>query len=235
MNVRDELLERIKKPAIAVLHATPRGEAAILRVYLKGEEHAEQAAFLDPATRSAPGWLEKWMANHRADEARHAAMLRARIRELTGNFAARGGLDPLSRWKLRGLERLARSYASRFRAGLLVPLFAIAWRMEAMGVRVFERHVAVLERRGKPTPTLPMLKRILRDERGHVAACQHALRRLVTAPEWNDLQSLVFKIDQLERAFGVLGAVLLLTLGVALWLAQPFASSTSPSPTPAGT
>jgi uncharacterized ferritin-like protein (DUF455 family) len=130
---------------------------------------------------------------------------------------------------------LARESAARFQAGILVPLLAIAWRMEAMGVKVFTRHVEVLERRGKQTPTLAMLRRILRDERGHVAACEHALRRLVTAPEWNDLQSLVFKIDRLERAFGVLGAVLLLTLGVALWLTQPFASSISHSPTPAGT
>jgi len=236
MNVRDTLLETVKRPAIVALSATPRGEAAILRVYLKGEEQAEQAAFLDPATDAAPIWLKKWMANHRADEMRHAAMLRERLVELTGRTElATGHLDPVSRWKLGRLERLARDHAGQFRAGILVPLLTIAWRMEAMGVRVFARHVDVLERRGKDTPTLALLRRILRDERGHVAACQHALRRLVSAPEWNDLQSLVLKIDRLERAFGVLGAVLLLSMGVVLWLAQPFASSTSHSPTHAGT
>ena len=114
--------------------------------------------------------------------------------------------------------------------------------MEQMGVKVFHRHVDVLRGRGKETPTLPLLEKILRDERGHVLACERALRRLVTAPEQNDLAMLVFRIDRIERAFGVLGAAVLFTVGVTLWLVQPFsrpvaapASSTSPSPTRAAT
>ncbi len=239
MNVRDRALEAIKRPALHALHATPRGEAAILRVYLEGEEHAERAVLLDPVTESAPPWLTRWLAKHRADEARHAELLRARIRVLTGSDAqATGKMDPISRWKMRRLARLAKESEPRFGAGLLVPLIAIAWRMEKMGVKVFHRHVDVLRARGKATLTLPMLEKILRDERGHVLACERALRRLVTAPEQNDLAMLVFRIDRIERAFGVLGALVLFTLGVSLWLVQPLsgrASSTSPSPTRAVT
>ena len=241
MNLRDATLEAIKRPALRALHATPRGEAAILRVYLAGEEQAERAVLLDPVTETAPPWLARWLAKHQADEARHADMLRARIGELVPSLtmSASGNLDPISRWKLRRLQRLARASAPRFAAGLLVPLLAIAWRMEQMGVKVFRRHVEVL--RGRDTPTLPLLEKISKDERGHVAACEWALARLVTAPEQNDLAMLVFRIDRIERAFGVLGAVVLLTLGVSLWLTTPPsrrpapASSTSPSPTRAAT
>ncbi len=239
MNVRDVVLEAIKRPALRALHATPRGEAAILRVYLEGEEHAERAVLMDPVTETSPPWLARWLVKHRADEARHAGMLRARIRTLTGRAqVATGGMDPISRWKMRRLARLAENCAPRFAAGLLVPILAIAWRMEQMGVKVFRRHVDVLRARGTPTPTLHLLEKILKDERGHVAACERALGRLVTAPEQNDLAMLVFRIDRIERAFGVLGAAVLFTLGVTLWLVQPLsarASSTSPSPTRAVT
>lgn len=214
-----------------------------MRVYLEGEEHAERAVLLDPVTETAPDWLKRWLGKHRADESRHAGMLRARIVELTGEPAlASGRMDPVSRWKMRRLARLARASAPKFEKGLLVPLLAIAWRMEQMGVKVFRRHVEVLAARGdgKHAVTRAMLEKILRDERGHVAACERALRRLVTAPEWNDLTMLVFRIDRIERAFGVLGAWVLLFMGVTLWLVKPLsptkiASSTSPSPTHAVT
>jgi len=234
MNARDLALELVKRPALRVLHASPRGEAAILRVYLEGEEHAEQAILLSPATAAAPEWLARWLVKHRADEARHAAMLRARITELTSRPAlATGRMDPVSRWKMRRLGRIARDAAPRFRHGLLVPVLATAWRMERMGVRVFERHAEVLK--GKESSTLKLLQRILRDEKKHVAACEWALARLVSSHEWNDLQRLVAQIDRVERAFGVLGAVVLFTLGVTLWLSQPLASSTSRSQTHAAT
>jgi hypothetical protein len=230
MELRDAVLERVKRPALRVLHASPAGEAAILRVYLEGEEHAERAVLLDTERLAAPDWLARWLVKHRADEARHAEMLKARIAELTGKPAmATGKMDPVSRWKMRRLEAIARRAAPRFRHGLLVPLLATAWRMERMGVRVFARHVEVLE--GKETPTLPMLRKILRDEKKHVAACEWALARLVSSQEWNDLQRLVLQIDRVERAFGVLGAVILFTMGALLWLG----SSTSRSLTPAAT
>src|SRR6185436_13376202 len=148
--LRNAALEAIKRPAIRALHGSRRGEATILRVYLEGEEHAEQAVLLDPITETAPEWLRRWMKNHRADEARHASMLRARIVALTGKpDVVTGRMDPVSRWKLRRIERLARASAHRFENGLLVPLLAVAWRMEAMGVRVFKRHVEVLEARAR--------------------------------------------------------------------------------------
>src|SRR5690348_6263402 len=118
---RDLCLESIKRPAIRALHTTRRGEAALLRIYLMGEEHAEEAVLVDAIAEDAPPWLSRWLEKQRADEARHAGMFRQRLRALTGSEPrAAQKIDPVSRWKLGRLRRLANRYASRFRYGLLV-------------------------------------------------------------------------------------------------------------------
>ena len=227
---RDLCLETIKRPAIRALHATRRGEAALLGIYLMGEEHAEEAVLLDAIALDAPPWLSRWLEKQRADEARHARMFRERLRALTGaEPRSAATIDPVSRWKLDRLRKLASQFASRFRHGLLVPLLAIAWRMEQMGVRVFTRHIDVLDVPGADHPTLTLLRKVVTDEKGHVAAVERALTRLTTAPEWNDLQLLVLKIDRIERAFGVLGAVILLGLGV-VWAVLPRSFDVQPRP-----
>lgn len=228
---RDLCLEAIKRPALRALHASARGEAAILRVYLMGEEHAEQAVLLDALAargEEMPRWLARWLERPRADEARHADMLRARLRELRGSAArTTGEVDPVSRWKLRRLRRLAEEHAEKFEHGIVVPLLAIAWRMEQMAVRVFERHLDVLDATDPSHPTATLLRKLCGDEKGHVAAMRRALTRLTQAPEWNDLQLLVVKIDRIERAFGVTGAALLLSMGVLYWmLPAPAANET---------
>lgn len=227
--LRDVLLERVKRPALRVLHTTRAGEALMLQTYLLAEEAAEGGLLLDPRVGTAPDWLRPQLERHRSDEERHAALLRARLEALGAK--PMGMIDPVSRWKLARLERLLRESGSRFRAGPLVPTLAVAWRLERMGVRVFERHLDVLP----DHPSSALLRRLLSDERAHVGICRHALARLVPEDEQPALQSLVARIDRIERAFGVLGACLLLAIGVALWIAQPLASSTSPSPTGADT
>src|SRR6185295_5211263 len=64
------------------------------------------------------------------------------------------GLDPVSRRKLRALHALVTRFGPRFAAGPVVPALAVAWRMEEMGVRVFARHVEVLERTSPHAPLL---------------------------------------------------------------------------------
>jgi len=212
---RDRCLETVKRPAISTLHDSPRGEALLLRMYLEGEEQAEQAVLLDADRTAMPVWLGRWLEKHRSDEARHAAMLRARLRDVTGeDVEATGHMDPVSRWKLQRLFRLASERASRFEHGLVVPLLAVAWRMERMAVRVFERHIDVLEKQQSKSPTLDLLRELLTDERRHAAVMHRALMRLTQAPELNELHVLVAKIDGIERAFGISGAVLMLTMGV---------------------
>jgi hypothetical protein len=141
-------------------------------------------------------------------------------------------VDPLSRFKLAWLRRLGLRATPSFRAGACVPLLAIAFRMEAMGVRVLRRHIAVLRARpgeaaesppasrspaletrdAEPPPTLALLEEILVDEQAHVAACGGALERLIDASERPILDVLVARIDNVDRAFGVTGALALLGL-----------------------
>jgi rubrerythrin len=218
---RDRCLEAVKRPAISTLHRSSRGERLILRMYLEGEEHAEHAVLLDAQRTPMPRWLEKWLEHHQADEARHASLLRTRLRELTGeDVETTGHMDPVSRWKTRRLLRLANEWAARFEQGHVVPLLAVAWRMERMAVRVFERHIDVLERGGSTSPTLDLLRELLADEKRHAAAMQRSLIRLTTVPEWDDVQLLVARIDGVERSFGITGAVIMLTMGALYRLAS---------------
>jgi hypothetical protein len=136
---------------------------------------------------------------------------------------------------LRALHRLVVAYAPRFRTGALVPALAVAWRMEEMGVRVFQRHVDVLAKSAPAAPLLPALRSVLADERRHARACRSATARLVTAAEAPDLDRLLSKIDRIERRLGVLGAFALLVAGGLLWIRTALESCISPSPTGAAT
>jgi hypothetical protein len=210
------LVAAIKRRAIARLHRTPAGEALLLRIYLWAEEGVELEGLADLHAMALPGWLAAELRRHLADESRHAALLRRRLRAL-GQTPAPGGarVDPLSRLKLARLRRIAERAAGRFQAGRAVPLLALAFRMEAMGVRVIERHVQVLRALAATAPeppALPLLEEILADERRHVASCARALDRLVAPPEQPDLTRLLGKIDGVERAFGITGALAMLAL-----------------------
>ena len=235
--LRDRLLEATKRPALRLLHRTSRGEALIVRLYLEAEQHAEEAAPWEPMLGSAPAWLRTWLDHHRAEERRHAALFAARLAELTGPRAreARRGFDRLSRRKLRALHRLVIAFAPRFQAGALVPALAVAWRMEEMGVRVFQRHAEVLAGSAPAAPLLPVMRTVLADERRHARACRHATARLVADAERPELESLLAKIDDIERRLGVLGAFVLLVAGGLLWIRTALESFISPSPTGAAT
>jgi hypothetical protein len=226
---RDRLLEATKRPALRLLHRTRAGEALLVRLYLEAERHAEQAAPWEPMLASAPRWLAAWLDHHRADERRHAELFADRLRALTGGSEdARDGFDPISRRKLAALHRLVLRHSSAFSAGALVPALAIAWRMEEMGVRVFERHVEVLADVLPDAPLLPVLRGVLDDERRHARAAHRCVDRLVAPHEQAALARLVRRIDALERRLGVAGALLLLSMGGVLWMRAKLASSISP-------
>lgn len=234
MDARDWLLERTKRPALRLLHATPDGEALLVRLYLEAERHAERAAPWEPMLASAPRWLAAWLDLHRADERRHAALFAERLRALTGKTDetdeegdAESGFDAVSRRKLAALHRLVVGSAPAFGAGALVPALAIAWRMEEMGARVFARHVDVLADARPDAPLLPVLRVVLADERRHARACRRSVERLVNDRERPALAALVERIDRIERRLGVLGALLLLTSGGLLWMRAKVVSSIS--------
>jgi hypothetical protein len=201
------LVDRLKRRAIRRLHATRRGEALLLQIYLWAEESAEADTL---AAMPAPPWLRAQVEAHLADERRHATMLRSRLRQL-GHEPRAPRVDAVSRLKLSRLRRLAERSAVSFRGGPCVPLLAVAFRMEGMGVRVLRRHVAVLED-APTTPTLAILRRILADESRHVTDCGAALERLVGDGERAALVGLIERIDRTERAFGISGALALLAL-----------------------
>ena len=108
-----------------------------------------------------------------------------------------------------------------------MPALAVAWRMEEMGVRVFARHVEVLEGDRPDAPLLPLLRQVLGDERRHARACRRSVERLVSEHERAALASLVERIDAMERRLGVLGALVLFTWGGLLWMRAKLASSIS--------
>ena len=116
-----------------------------------------------------------------------------------------------------------------------MPALAVAWRMEVMGVRVFARHVDVLEARAPTRRCCPCCGRCSRDERRHARACRASLDRLLADGERPALSALVARIDRIERRLGVAGAVVLLAWGGWLWLRDTLASFISRSPTDAVT
>ena len=227
------LLEQVKRPAIRLLHRTRAGEAVLVRVYLEAEEHAEHAVWLDALIPTAPPWLQRWLAAHRAEEARHAEMFRTHLHALTGeSVQASGALDPVSRWKLRRLVRLVHRSGNQFEQGTLVPALAVAGLLEEMGVRVFERHVEVLRESLPDAPLLPLLERALADERRHAAACRRSVERLTTPAECRALALLLARAERIERQLGVTGAVLLWGIGLFCALRAWFLPSHAMEVTP---
>ena len=230
-DARNWLLEKTKRPALRLLHRTRAGEALLVRLYLEAERHAERAAPWEPMLAGAPRWLAAWLELHRADERRHAALFAQRLQALTGEApddtgGGTGGFDAVSRRKLAALHRLVRASAPEFSAGAVVPALAVAWRMEEMGARVFARHVEVLADARPDAPLLPVLRRVLADERRHARACRRSLARLVGEKEQTMLTLVVERIDRIERRLGVLGALLLWTTGGLLWMRARIASFT---------
>jgi hypothetical protein len=217
-------VERVKRRAIRALHQTPRGEALLLQIYLWAEEGAESEA-LGELRGEDPAWLRKQVESHLADERKHAGWLRERLAEIGMPVSSeQAQIDRLSRTKLDRLRRLCLGRAPRFRQGLRVPTMAVAYRMEAMGVRVMERHASELRAMESVRhadayrPTRELLERILKDERCHVAGCKGALAKLTTAEEQAELEQLLEEIDKIERAFGLTGAMGLWLAGQALKL-----------------
>lgn len=219
-------VHRVKRAAVAQLHHSVEGEALLLRVYLAGEEYAENDALLGRLRALGPSWLSEGIERHLADERRHAALLRARLAALGVDPETRlpGGADGLEARKLRRLRALVTNHARDFEAGERVPLLAVAARMEAMSVRIFLRHLTVLEpwerASGTHHPTAGLLRGVVQDELRHVRGCERALERLVKPRELEVLGKLNSDIEAIERSGATRGAVALWAVGVALRLRQ---------------
>jgi len=90
-------------------------------------------------------------------------------------------------------------------------MLAAAARFEATGVRLFARHLGVLEADGHDAALAEMLRAIVSDERRHARSCAAAAKRLVRDSEQEDFAALRERIAVIDRAFGI-------TLAVRYWL-----------------
>lgn len=212
MTIRDlqrRAVDGIKRHALLMSLDSPRAQAHILTEYLWSEEGAETAALHRTTSAATPAWVDKLAANQLADEQRHASLLRERLTAL----GARTDREPpgLMKAKLWWVERATAPYMKAFAAGPVVVLMAIAAQLEGTGVRMFGRHLAVLEQHSAQDPTTATLREILSDERRHAKSCAAAVERLVRDDERTLLDELRDRIAKIDRAFGI-------TISVAFWV-----------------
>ena len=208
VDLQRRAVDSIKRHALTMSLGSPRAQAAILTEYLWGEEGAESSALQKTAAAAAPVWLGKLVTRQLADEQRHASLLRTRLAEL----GAEGRPPPaLAKAKLWWLERAVAPYAKAFSAGPIVVMLAVAAQLEATGVRVFGRHLAVLEEHAAGDPLAEIVRSILADEQRHARSCAAAVERLVHTHERAALAELRERIATVDRAFGI-------TIAVGYWL-----------------
>ncbi|MBA3462498.1 MAG: ferritin-like domain-containing protein [Deltaproteobacteria bacterium] len=208
VDLQRRAVDSIKRHALTMSLGSPRAQAAILTEYLWGEEGAESSALQKTAAVAAPAWLGKLVTRQLADEQRHASLLRNRLAEL----GAEGRPPPaLAKAKLWWLERAVAPYAKAFSAGPIVIMLAVAAQLEATGVRVFGRHLAVLEQHAATDPLAEIVRSILADEQRHARSCAAAVEKLVHTHERAALAELRERIATVDRAFGI-------TIAVGYWL-----------------
>jgi hypothetical protein len=201
-------VDAIKAHALRLAQGSRRAQVYVLTEYLWGEEGPEQAMLSRGGAGEPPPWLAKLIAAQLADEHRHAAMFRDRISALG---ATPREAPPLVRAKLWWLDRACAPYYAKFEAGPIVVMLAAAARFEATGVRLFARHVGVLEKTGGDAEMIDLLRSIVSDERRHARSCAAAAKRLVRPSEQADFAALDERVATIDRAFGI-------TLAVRYWL-----------------
>jgi hypothetical protein len=196
-------VDAIKRHALSISTRSRKAQTQVLQEYLWIEEGAEAIA-LDRIPPEAP-WLAKLVARQLEDETRHATLLRGRLAELG---AVTRPAPSILRVKLWWLDRVCAPYANAFAAGRVVVLLAVAAQFETTGVRMFERHLGVLD---ADDPTAVILRSILRDERRHMKSCNSAARKLVREHEKATYEELCEKVAAVDRSFGI-------TISLGFWL-----------------
>ena len=200
-------VDSIKRHALAISIRSRKAQTQVLQEYLWIEEGAEAIA-LDRIPPEAP-WLGKLVTRQLADEERHAKLLRGRLAEL--GVASTRPPPSILRVKLWWLDRVCAPYMTTFEAGRVVVLLAVATQLETTGVRMFERHLGVLDSLAPDDPTGDLLRSILRDERRHMKSCNSAARKLLREHERVAYEELCDKVAAVDRAFGI-------TISLGFWL-----------------
>ncbi len=211
MTIRDlqrQAVDSIKRHALTISLRSPRAQAHVLTEYLWSEEGAESTV-LERVTPDAPEWLDKLIRRQLLDEQRHASLLRGRLAEL-GVTVTRPP-PQLLKVKLWWLDRVCEPYKTAFAAGPIVVLLAAAAQLEATGVRMFSRHLGVLEERAPADPTTEIIRSIVGDEKRHAKSCRAAALRLVREDERALFDELCDKIAAIDRALGI-------TISIGFWV-----------------
>ncbi len=201
-------VDTIKRHALAMSVRSPRAQAQILQEYLWTEEGAESTA-LERVSKDAPPWLDKLVARQLADERRHAELIRTRLGEL--GIAQTRPPPAILKAKLWWLDRVCTPYKGVFAAGAMVVTLAVAAQLETTGVRMFSRHLAVLEKLAPDDPTTAMIRSIISDEKRHAKSCAAAADKLVRDDERATYKELQAKVAEIDRSFGI-------TISLGFWL-----------------
>lgn len=206
-------MQGIKRAALRQLHASAAGERLLLRMYLSGEV-ATEYALQQELLAYRPDWLVRQMDQHLAEERQHAGAFTAALAE-RGATEAVPPPGWLARRKIAQWRCLASRHAGQFAQGVLVPAFAIGLCAEQMATRVLQRHCALI---GPQHRLHALLSSVLADEDRHVRLCSHTLTRIVAPRELPALAALLREVRQIERSYGVTGALIMLLAGLALRL-----------------
>ncbi|MEO8844020.1 MAG: hypothetical protein ABI591_11265 [Kofleriaceae bacterium] len=202
-------VDAIKTNALRLALRSPSAQTQVLTEYLWVEEGAESTALERSRSVAPPAWLAKLIAAQLADERRHAGLLRARLAVL--GITSPRKPPAIAHAKLWWIQRACAPYLDSFAAGPVVVFLAVAARFEATGVRVFARHLAVLDHDAPDAADAVLLREIVADERRHAKSCAAAAQRLVRDDEQRVFGELSARIAEIDRSFGV-------TLAVSHWV-----------------
>lgn len=208
-------VDKIKSAALANFQRTPSGEIIILKLYLRAEELAASSGSfsLDSILMNAPEWLCKEMEIHEKEEARHVRIFEKRIESISQS----DGEVPLylfSERKIIKFHSLARKFENRFEFGMIVPALVVALILENLGVRIFKRHLRVLNRIATKSPTVSLLSAVIKDEKRHIRGFLKSLRKLVKPSEYRDYRRLRDEAFSLEHKGGLTSAVTMFVLSL---------------------
>lgn len=209
-------VDRIKRAAIQQLHRTKKGELLLLKIYLIGEESTEQT-LQQELVSDPPKWLDKLVAQHLHEEQVHVELFANEMRQLGVEVKTGQPPDRISARKIEKWRQLALQYAPAFKHDVLVPAYAIGMCAEQMAQRVLTRHKEAI---GTQHALYPLLCRVLKDEEHHVRMCAYVLQRTVYPQESGKLYELLDKVRQIDRSWGVTGAMGMYAMGVIYRVGQ---------------
>ncbi len=209
------LVDKIKRVALANFHKSKWGEVLILKLYLKSEELAASNGYfsLDEILAHSPEWLQVEMRRHEKEEQGHVRALENRI----SNMAAAERDIPLyffSNSKIKKFHLLAKEYENKFEVGLIVPALVVGLILENLGVRIFKRHIRVLQEIDGKSPTYLLLASLIKDEKRHMQGFLKSLRKLIKPNEFKDYRELRKRALFLDQKGGLRSAIGMLLLSL---------------------